>query len=117
MSEVDGPVCDLAANSQKYTNRNSVYSSENFQPPLFTFSSDDSSTDFQSDDSDDDSSIRRVCNYPPRGKPVRQTGKYTKRRPVYLSENSPSPLFTFSSDDSSTDSQSDDSDDDSLTKR
>ena len=117
MSAVDGPVCDLAANSPKYTNRNSVYSSENFQPPLFTFSSDDSSTDFQSDDSDDDSSIRRVCNYPPRGKPVRQTGKYTKRRPVYLSENSPSPLFTFSSDDSSTDSQSDDSDDDSLIRR
>ena len=108
MSAVDGPVCDLAANSQKDTNRNSVYSSENFQPPLFTFSSDDSSTDSQSDDS---------CNYPPRGKPVRQTGKYTKRRPVYLSENSPSPLFTFSSDDSSTDSQSDDSDDDSLIRR
>ena len=89
------PTCSRDGKSIK---RRPVYSSENFQPRLLTFSSDDSSTDSQSDDSGDDSparrqsplrrptcsregkstkKIRRACYYPPRDKPVRQTPSCT----------------------------------------
>ena len=103
------PTCSRDGKSIK---RRPVYSSENFQPRLLTFSSDDSSTDSQSDDSGDDSPARRQS--PLRRPTCSREGKSTKKRPVYPYRPR---LFTFSSDDTSADSQSDDSDDDSPIRR
>ena len=70
-SQLRRPTCSREG---KVTTRRPVYP---YRPRLFTFSSDDTSTDSQSDESDDDSPIRRACYYPPRGKPVRQTPSCT----------------------------------------
>ena len=59
------PTCSREGKSTK---RRPV--SENIPPSLLTFSSDYSSTDSQSDDSADDSPIRRQCHYSHRAKPA-----------------------------------------------